>query len=454
MDPTRLMTHSLRSAAWGESAARVLAAALDAVDPAAAVATALQRHGDRLQIGERSYDLSRYRRVRVIGAGKAGVPMARAAAAILGQALTGGLVVVKEGHAAGGPLERVQVREAGHPLPDERSVRAAGEVQALLQDGQPDDLVICLISGGGSALLVSPAAGISLDDLQRLTGELLRCGASIEEINALRKHLDGVKGGGLARLAAPATVVTLILSDVVGDPLAVIASGPTVPDPTTFQEAWSVLERYAILDRAPQAVLAHLQRGRQGELPDTPKPGDSLFERVQNYVIGSNRQAAWAGLAQAEREGLHPLLLTTYLQGEARQVGRVLASIARQAAGGEAPLPRPCCIVAGGETTVTLLGDGRGGRNQELALATVHDLAGLVDVVLISLATDGGDGPTDAAGAVVTGESFQRAQQAGLDPHDHLAHNDAYPFFAALDDLLRPGPTQTNVNDLAFIFAF
>jgi glycerate 2-kinase len=316
------------------------------------------------------------------------------------------------------------------------------------------DLALVLISGGGSALLTMPVAGVALADMQELTRALLACGATINEINVLRKHLDRVKGGGLALAAGRARLAALVLSDVIGDPLDVIASGPTFPDPSSYADAWAVLERYAIVDRVPSAIIAHLRRGVAGAAPETLKPSDPRARQVQHLIIGSNRQAALAALAAAQAEGLATLLLTTSLQGEAREVGRVLSAIGQEVAATGQPAARPCCIIAGGETTVTLRGDGRGGRNQELALAALAGLAGLPDLVLVALATDGGDGPTDAAGAVVAGETLARAQALGIQPAEYLARNDAYHFFAMLDDLLRPGPTQTNVNDLAFLFAF
>ena len=452
MDASRFSTHSLKSNAWGEAVQRILAAAVQAVDPANAVAQTMQRQGNCLTIAGQEYDLTQFGRVRVIGAGKAGAPMAQAAARILGERLSDGLVITKQGY-SDDPQKAAPIvlLEAGHPVPDERSVRGAQRLIELLQDSRPDDLVLCLISGGGSALMVAPVPGLNLSDLQRLTSILLACGANIYEINTLRKHLDQVKGGGLARLVFPARLVTLALSDVVGDPLDVIASGPTVPDPSTFQDAREVLERYSIQDKAPAEVIAHIQKGLHGEISETPKPGDGLFASVQNVIVGSNLQAAQAALKQAAQEGFHPLLLTTYLQGEARQVGRALATIARQVIATGQPAPRPACIIAGGETTVTVRGDGLGGRNMELALASVLELSGL-PAVLISLATDGGDGPTDAAGAIVTGQTLAQARLAGLDPQDYLTRNDSYHFFAALEDLLRPGPTQTNVNDLTFLF--
>jgi hydroxypyruvate reductase len=447
---------ALKTAPWGGRVARILSAALKAVEPGTAVATHMQRRGDSLWVAGQEYDLQRYRRVWIVGAGKAGAPMANSVAGILGERLSGGLVVVKEGYAgwSGSLPDSLRLVEAGHPIPDERGMRGAQQIASLLAGLTADDLVICLLSGGGSALLVSPAPGLSLADLQVLTGALLACGASIDEINTLRKHLEQLKGGGLARLASPASLVTLVLSDVVGDPLDVIASGPTVPDPSTFEEAWQIIERYGLAGRLPGALVLRLQRGRRGGLPETPKPGEPLFDKVKNAVVGSNLTAAQAALEQAQAEGFHSLLLTTRLQGEARQAGRFLAAILRQIAADGWPLPRPACLVAGGETTVTLAGDGLGGRNQELALGALIDLAGLEEVALLTLATDGGDGPTDAAGAIVTGRSLTRAQQMGLDPRLYLARNDAYHFFAPLGDLIRTGPTQTNVTDLAFLFAF
>jgi hydroxypyruvate reductase len=446
----------LRTVPWGPKAARILAAALEAVEPGAAISRHIQRQGQHLLVNGKAYDLRSYHRVWMVGAGKASAPMANRAAELLGESLTGGLIIVKEGYT--GDLlalpDRLNLVEAGHPIPDHRGVTGAGQMAEMLANLNHDDLVICLISGGGSALLVSPVPGISLSDLQSLTTALLASGASIDEINTLRKHLEQLKGGGLARLASPASLVTLILSDVVGDRLDVIASGPTVPDPTTFADAWKVLERYNLLDQIPASLIHHLQRGRHGEVQETPKPGDPLFEKTQNLIIGNNRQAALAAIHQAREEGLHCMLLTTHLQGEARQAGRFLAAIAHQIADSGEPIPRPACIVIGGETTVSLTGDGLGGRNQELALGAVADLAGLDEVALITLATDGGDGPTDAAGAIVTGQTLERARALGIEPARFLSHNDAYHFFDPLGNLIRTGPTQTNVTDLVFLFAF
>jgi hydroxypyruvate reductase len=476
--PMQLQTTSLHRLLQGAAVANVLAAALQAADPATAVRRALQRDGDMLIVGGRRYDLAQYERVLLAAIGKAGAPMAAAVCDLLGERLTAGVVVVKEGHldaqAADPCLTMV---EAGHPQPDERSVAGGRAVYELLESAGERDLVIALISGGGSALATLPAPGLTLADMQELTAALLRCGAAIGEINTLRKHLDRVKGGGLALAAGPAAVITLVLSDVVGSPLDVIASGPTVADTSSYADALQVLERYRITGDVPPAIVAHLRRGAAGELPETLKPHDPRLAHVQNLVIASNREAAEGAREAAAAAGFDARVLTQYdapaathtippadtdadalisylaapIEGEAREIGALLARLAQRL--DEAPgLTRPACLIVGGETTVTIRGNGRGGRNQELALAAVARLAGLHNVLFVTLATDGGDGPTDAAGATVTGETLARARALGLDPADFLARNDAYAFFDALGDLLRPGPTLTNVNDLAFLF--
>jgi glycerate 2-kinase len=453
MKPEQLLCHSLRETPWGMAAARVMAAALSAVEPAAALRRHLRRAGNALIAGEQHYDLATIERVFVVGAGKAGAAMLAACAEVLGAALTAGIVVTKaaNGTEPAAP-PRCRLLPAGHPVPDERGPAAAAAIADLLAQAGERDLVIALISGGGSALLTRPAPGIALADLQKLTRDLLASGASIDAINSLRKHLDLVKGGGLARMAAPAPIVALILSDVVGNPLDVIASGPTVADSSSFADALAVLERYDLLDKVPVPIRDRLEAGRRNEVEETLKPGDPIFAGVQNLLIAGNRQAAEAARAAAAAEGFQTLLLTTYLQGEAREAGRFLAALAREIAETGGPIARPCCIIAGGETTVTLRGNGRGGRNQELALGALRDFAGLENALLIALASDGDDGPTDAAGAVISGASQARAAAAGLDHDLALANNDAYPFFAALDDLLLPGPSGTNVNDLNFVF--
>jgi glycerate 2-kinase len=438
----------------------ILSAALAAVDPAQAIRQNVSLEGDSLRIGQRSYDLSRYERIFVAGGGKAGSPMVAAIEEILGQRITAGLVSVKHGYLPpeGADVQRVEIVEAGHPTPDEAGRRGAGRMVEMFHQtpgGLTErDLVICLISGGGSALMTLPQPTISLADVQALTGALLRCGATINEINAVRKHISRIKGGQLARLAHPAQVVSLILSDVVGNPLDVIASGPTVPDTTTFAQAYGVLEKYDLLGKVPVSIVEHLAAGVAGKIAETPKEGDTAFATVYNLIVGSNEIAAGAALNRARELGFNTQLLSTYVEGEAREVAKVLAAVAKEMAKSGQPIPRPACLVVGGETTVTITGEGKGGRNQEMALAAALAIEGWEDVMVVTLATDGTDGPTDAAGGVATGETVAQARELGLDPEEYLANNDSYHFLEALRELIITGPTNTNVNDLAFVFAF
>jgi len=455
MDANRYLTTSLRKSPHGDKIARILAAAIDAVDPDKAVANCLKQDKNHLQVGGQSYDLNRVQRVFLIGFGKASLPMGQAAEKIIGDRLTQGVLISKT-HPSKFTIRHssLTIVEASHPVPDERGVEGAQHIIELLQSTTPNDLVLFLISGGGSALLTAPVPEVHLADLQRVNNLILSCGADINEINTLRKHLSQVKGGGIARLASPAQVCSLILSDVIGDPLDVIASGPTVPDPTTFSDTLSIIEKYDLTQEIPSSILSHLHTGVRNEIPETPKVGDPIFERTNNFIIGNNLMAAQSALTQAKSEGLTPRLLTTKLKGEAREIGQALAAIAQQIDATGDPIPRPACIVAGGETTVTLLGDGLGGRNQEVALSAVPGLAGLQDTFLITLATDGDDGPTDAAGAVISGDTLSQANLQGLNHAKYLSRNAAYEFFDPLGDLLKPGPTLTNVNDLTFIFVF
>ena len=433
---------------------RIVSAALRAADPRAAVVHALSRSGDRIEAGGRVLDLSQFRRIRVIGAGKASQAMAQGLLDSLGDTNFDGLLITKHLDPMITLPEALRVLPGGHPVPTLDSLNSTRSLIQFLGQGQVDDLVFCLISGGGSALMTAPVPGVTLEDMQSLTRLLLACGADIFEINTLRKHLDQVKGGGLARLAAPAQVVTLILSDVIGSPLDVIASGPTVADPSTFTDAIAILNRYQLIDKVPGAVRQALQSGAGGHAQETVKPGDPLVEKVINILVASNAQAAQAAFEQAQQEGFQTLLLTTFLQGEASQAGAFLASLLRQVAATGQPLARPACLIAGGETTVTLRGNGLGGRNQEMVLGAAFILDGLSQCALLALGTDGEDGPTDAAGAVATGETLSRARNLGLDAQAFLQNNDSYTFFESLGDLLKPGPTGTNVNDLSFLFAF
>ena len=403
--------------------------------------------GERTKVrGQLVYDLNNYQRVLIVGAGKASARMAQALEDLLGNRVAAGVVNVKYGHAV--PLRAVKVNEAGHPLPDEAGHRGAREIIELAQQAGERDVIFCVISGGGSALLPCPADGITLGDKQQTTQVLLDCGATIQEINAIRKHISKVKGGRLARLAFPATVIALILSDVIGDSLDSIASGPTAPDSTTFADCLRLIRRYEIEERIPPAVLQFLRRGTNGLVEDTPKPGDPVFQNVQNVIVGSNRLALAAAQRRAEELGYESLLLSSYIEGETRTVAALHGAIAKEVVATGNPIARPACVISGGETTVTIRGSGLGGRNQEFVLAAAGEIAGLDNAVILSGGTDGSDGPTDAAGALADGTTLVRAKELGLDANVFLDNNDSYHFFQRLGDLLITGPTFTNVMDL------
>jgi glycerate 2-kinase len=433
------------------AAQTIFRAALVAADPRQAMRRALQRENNRLRVQTRAYDLSRVQNIFVIGFGKASAAMAQAAEEILGERITRGWVTVKYGHTAPLGTGKIHLHEAGHPLLDQNSLDGTQEILNLLDRATENDLILALVSGGGSALFELPVAGVSLDDLRALNDALLRCGATINEINTLRKHLSQVKGGQLARRAHGAPLVALILSDVLGSPLDTIASGPTAPDATTFADARAIIERRGLREQIPASILAHIERGARGEIPDTPKAGDSIFARVQNVVIADGTIACEAALQTAQSLGYNALLLSSFIQGEAREFAKFLAALAREINASNRPVARPACIVCGGETTVTIRGKGKGGRNQEIALAAAIEIAGMSNVVILSGGTDGTDGPTDAAGALCDGETVARAATIGMDARAFLANNDAYNFFAPLGDLLITGPTGTNVNDVTVL---
>jgi hydroxypyruvate reductase len=436
----------------------IFRAGLDRVDPLRMMRRVLTLCGSVLTCATEkesfSLDLSNYNRILVLGAGKASARMARGLEDLLGSRISGGLVAVKEGHLE--EISHIRLIEASHPVPDDRSARAAAEILDLARSAREGDLVFVLVSGGGSAILAAPAQddghALTLADKQAVTRELLACGANIHEINCLRKHLSAIKGGRLARAIAPARCVSLILSDVVGDDLDAIASGLTVPDPTTWADAWSVVERYGLAGRIPAAAEALLRAGLEGAVPDTPKAADPAFAATRTVLIGTNFQALLAARAKAEELGYASLLLTSRLTGEAREMAGLFLGMAKDIAAHGLPLPRPACVIAGGETTVTLRGAGKGGRNQEMALAYLAGLAaspaGAEHAVFLSASTDGSDGPTDAAGAFASSEILRQAQARGLNPFAALAANDSYTFFDVLGRLLKTGPTNTNVCDI------
>jgi glycerate 2-kinase len=425
---------------------RIFMAGIRAVDPEEAVKRHVELEGNRLRVGERFYFLDRFQRIIVTGAGKGTAPMARALEEILGDRLTTGWIIVKYGH--GLALKKIRVMEAGHPVPDQSGLDAARVILAEMEKCTAADLVLCAFSGGGSALTPVPRPPLRLPEKQQTTQLLLASGATIEEVNALRKHLSLGKGGQWAQLAYPATVVSLLLSDVVGDSLDVIASGPTVPDPSTFADCLKIIEHYGLAASLPASALKLLQDGDAGLLADTPKPGDVVFKKVQNLVVGSNRTALLAAAQEARLLGYQVLILSSFLQGEAREIAIALSSIGKEIVYSDNPIPSPACVLAGGETTVTVHGRGKGGRNQELALAAAIALKDWAHIALLSAGTDGTDGPTDAAGAFADGETCRKAMKKEMIPAEYLANNDSYQFFDQLGQLFKTGPTRTNVMDL------
>jgi hydroxypyruvate reductase len=444
-----MTSQAYRLEAMRQHAVKIFQAALRAVDPMEAILRYVKQVDDGLQIGKHRFKFEDYDRILVVGAGKAGAPMAKALEDLLGDRIADGVIVVKEGH--GLPLQHVRIHEAGHPVPDKRGIQGAEDILTLVNAAGARDLVICVISGGGSALLVAPAEGITLEDKQEVTRLLLACGADIHEINTVRKHLSRAKGGGLTRLAFPATVASLILSDVIGDDLNVIASGPAVPDTSTFTDARGVFKKYGIWNQVPKSVQQRIQQGLAGDIEDTPKADDAVFQRCYSELVGTNLQALIAAGRQAQQLGYQPLILSSTVEGEAREVVKMFTAIAKEVRSSTNPISAPACILCGGEITVTIQGKGKGGRNQEFALAAAMVIAGMENVVILSGGTDGTDGPTDAAGAIADGNTLARAQTKGLDPADYLRRNDSYRFFQALEDLVITGPTRTNVMDVYMV---
>ena len=440
---------------------KIYTAAIQAVDPDRSIRAALRREGATLTLAggafhpdapetseKFSFDLSSGR-LFVVGAGKGSARMAKAVETILGDAIHEGVVITKYGY--GETLSRIRLIEAGHPVPDKNGLEGARAVEALLKETKEQDLVLTLISGGGSSLMVRPAEGLTLKDKQDVTELLLACGATIQEINTVRKHLSGIKGGRLARLAAPARVLTLILSDVIGDDLSSIASGPTAPDDTTYKDALNILAFHNLTDQVPPPVLAHLKRGADGALDETPDSRDPLFRRVFYRFIGSNQIALEAAAEAARQLGYQSLILTHGTCGEAREIARFIAAIGKQLVETGQPISPPACLLSGGEPTVTLRGTGKGGRNQEFALAAGLEIEGIDHLLIASVGTDGTDGPTDAAGGYADGNMVAKARERHWRALDFLRENNAYPFLDELGYLIKTGPTGTNVMDIQII---
>lgn len=424
-----------------KDALEIFHAALDTVDPYRLIINMKKEI-------RASYEAMKARRLLVIGFGKAAFQMGMAVEDSLGDIIDEGILITKYGHGSKeARLKKLKVIEAGHPLPDENGCKGAEEVMRLLENTDEHTLVLCLISGGGSALLVHPYDGISLSDKQAVTELLIRAGANIVELNTVRKHISAIKGGRLAELASPARIISLILSDVIGNRLDVIASGPTFPDKSTFIDSTLVLRKYNLLDKIPESVLRLLGRGIEGLVPETPKEGSAVLARVENTIIGSNRIALESAQKKAAELGFRAEVLSSSIRGEAREIGRWLAGKVIYQKNSR-KTDKPCCMITGGETTVTVKGTGQGGRNMELALAFAMEIKGIEGITLLSAGTDGADGPTDAAGAFVNGETIKMAKMAGLDAAAYLDNNDSYNFFKKIDALLITGPTGTNVMDV------
>ncbi|MBI4446746.1 MAG: glycerate kinase [Acidobacteria bacterium] len=431
---------------------RLYGAALKAADPGLAIKNLLKLKGNVLQVGRRRYPLEHFRRVLVIGAGKACYPMARVIEQVLGSRLHAGVIVTKYGY--GGRLRRIGVLEAGHPEADQAGLRAARRLIGFIENHVcAEDLVIALWSGGGSALLPAPPSNISLKEKRATTAALLKCGASIHELNAVRKHLSRLKGGRLIDIVSGARVVVLALSDVVGDDFSSIASGPLVPDPTTYEECLTIIRKYGLGGRLPRRVISFLEKGSQGVYPETPKPGDPRFQKVHYELAGNNCSALRAAAAEARRAGLRPLLLSSSLEGSTTEIARFHVAIAREILSTGLPLPPPCCVISGGETTVEVKGDGKGGRNQEFVLRCVQFTSdwSTDEVLFASIGSDGTDGSTEAAGAFAFSDLGLRAHSKGVVVDDYLRRNDSYHFFKRMGGLIVTGPTRTNVMDFRFI---
>lgn len=418
--------------------------ALKAVDPYESV----KRYTDRIISTFHTYNCNK---IHVIGFGKAACPMMKATEDSVDN-VHEAVVITKYGHCNyySYKSKKINIFEGSHPIPDENGLKGTEEIMNLLKNSFERTLIVCLISGGGSALLVSPYESITLDEKQNLTELLLKAGANIFELNTVRKHISRVKGGRLAEIAYPARMISLILSDVIGNRLDVIASGPTSPDTTTYNYALQVLEKHHVREKSPRSIVEVLEKGKKGIIPETPKEGNKIFERLENVIIGSNKIALMAVQEEAEKQGFAVEVVSSELSGEAKDVGRWLARKALQVKNSQT-VKRPICIISGGETTVTVTGKGVGGRNMELALSFAQEIEGIHGITLLSAGTDGTDGPTDAAGAIVNGQTVIKAKTHGISPEKYLEDNDSYSFFKKIDELFTTGPTGTNVMDIQII---
>ncbi len=420
---------------------------LDALNPEQLVKKKISIHDSTFLVEKREYNLNNYENIYVVGGGKACAPMASAIEELLGDRIDSGVIVVKYNH--GLPLRKIETIEASHPIPDENGIKGTSKILSLLSKTGNKDMVICLISGGGSALLVQPHKEITLPAIQTTSAKLLICGARIDEINTVRKHLSSVKGGQLAMASYPSTLITLILSDVVGDPTDIIASGPTVPDESTFEDACEIIQKYSLEDKIPNSIYRFLNNGKIGKIEETPKTGNEIFKNTQTVIVGSNRIALKSAEKKAIDLGYNTIILSSLVEGESREAAKFFAAIAREVSRTGTPVLKPACIIAGGETTVTIKGKGKGGRNQEFALSAALKISGCDGIVVLSAGTDGTDGPTDATGAIVDSNTCNNAKvKFRLKPEEYLSRNDSYNFFNKTGEHIITGPTLTNVMDI------
>ena len=433
-------------------AQKMYQAAIKAVDPFQLIMDHCAVHEQTLHIRDLTIDLTTIEKIYILGAGKASAPMAVAMEQLLGDRIADGVVIVKYGHAQA--TQKIKIREAGHPIPDANSLNATAELLEVAGKCGENDLVIFLLSGGGSALLEQLPPEINLGDLQELNRLLLACGANIEEINTVRKHISLVKGGQLAKRVYPARLISLILSDVIGDPLSGIASGPTAPDNTTFEQAWQILTKYGLVEQLPLSIKKYLQKGLTQQISETPKKDDLIFRRVTNLILGNNRLALKAARNVARKNGFNTIILTDQAQGEVSEISKLLSALFKSTVQYQEIVAAPGCLLIGGEPTVHLKGNGLGGRNQELTLHLLKQLKTLQSpFYFASIGTDGTDGPTDAAGAWIDRDTFFKTLEKKMEIEPYLANNDSYHFFEKLNQLIKTGPTGTNVMDM-MIFLF
>lgn len=431
---------------------QIIEEAIRSVNPYSALQEFIDVENDILRINETTIDLNNIDKIIVVGGGKASIPMAEALEDILHNRIAYGIVNTIHEVANEGDLKLIKVNGAAHPIPDKSGVKGVRSMLKMVSTLNENDLVFALISGGGSSLMPLPADNIRLEEIQIVTDKLLRAGATINELNSVRKHLSAFKGGQLARKIFPARTIGLILSDVIGDPLDTIASGPTAPDDSFFKDAVNVLRKYDLWNQIPENVKKRLEMGVDGMIAETPKTGDKIFERVENFIVANNLTAAEAGATKASEIGYNVQVLSTFIEGEARQLGLFLGGISKGLIYNGNPLPTPAAIIMGGETTVKVSGNGKGGRNQEVVLSSIKMIEGL-KTLIASVGTDGIDGPTEAAGAIADGQTFSKAKSMKLDPLLYLNNNDSFSFFEEISDLIITGPTRTNVNDLSIILA-